>query len=97
MKAIVMFNRDILEWHLVELKLNGSFVHSLRSIKQRLTDKGSRLYPLVLEVEVLAFKVTGKKTYEWSSDELPKTPTIREAIAETRSIIESCLSKLNYI
>jgi len=94
MKAIVLFDRDKLNWQLVQLNLHSSFGLSLSAVKRCFTGLGRVQYPKILEVELDYFEVTGEKTYSWSSDELPKTPTIEECIAENRVNILSCLSKL---
>ncbi len=94
MKAIVMFDRDKLKWHLVQLNPHGSFKRTLDSMKKSMTPYGREIYPAILEVEVDSFEVTGEKSYLWSSNELPKMPTLEEYIAENRANIVKCLTAL---
>ncbi|MFT5450840.1 MAG: hypothetical protein ACI9N9_000320 [Enterobacterales bacterium] len=95
MRAVVMFDRDALEWHLVQLNLTVDFVMSLDRIKRGFSSLGRVRFPYILEVELKSFKVTGEKSYSWSSNELPKTPSIKECIAKNKADILLVLNKLN--
>lgn len=94
MKAIVIFDREDLEWNLVQLNLQPDFSRTLKSIKRNFTKLGLERFIHILEVELDSFELTGDKTYSWSSSELPKTPTIEECLAENRVNLTKCLNAL---
>ena len=94
MKAIVMFDNEQLVWKLVQLNLSVDFIMSLDRIKRGFSEKGKIRFSPILEVDVASFEATGDKTYIWSSNELPKMPTIEERIAKNKSDILLCLGKL---
>lgn len=94
MKAVVIFDRESLEWYLVQLNLQPDLSVSLKNIKKSFTKLGNARFPHILEVKLDSFELTGENTYTWSSSELPKTPTIEEYLAENRINLTNCLNAL---
>jgi len=94
MKAIVMFDRDKLDWHLVQLNLAVDFDMTVENIKRGFTSLGRIRFPHILEVEINAFKFNGGVSYSWSSSELPDTPDINECIKKNKADILLAMSKL---
>ena len=87
MRAIVIFNREKLQWKLVQLNLHINLQMSLKSLKTGFTKLGRLKFPIIIEVEIDSFEVTGDNSFTWVSSELPETPTIEECIAENRANI----------
>ena len=95
MKATVMYDTEKHKWHLYELHLSADFFRGAEYIKKRLTDVGKEVYLHVLDVELTSFEITGDKSYLWSSEELPKTPSLADRIKDNKDKIINCLNKLN--
>ena len=94
MRAIVIFDREKLEWNLMQLNLQPDFSMTLKNIKRSFTKLGHARFPHILEVELDSFELTGENTYTWSSSELPKTPTIEECLTENKVNLTNCLNAL---
>ena len=94
MRAIVAFDRDRVEWTMFQLNLTVDFAMNLDTIKRGFNKFGMIKFPHILEVEIDTLKMTGEKSWSWSSSELPATPTLEECIVENRANILACLSRL---
>ena len=84
MKGTVIFDRDKLEWYLVDVGFNCELFKGAKYIIGRLTDVGRERFLHILDVELDSLEMTGENSYSWSSSELPDTPDIHQCIRETR-------------
>lgn len=82
MKGLAVFDRDKLKWQLLDVCLASDFFKDAKVFKRLLSELGRSKFIHILDVELDSFEITGANTFNWSTKELPKTPTIEECIKQ---------------